>query len=132
MLQVVVAVIRDKDDQILITQRAKGKHQGEKWEFPGGKIEQSEFALQALRRELDEELGIQITTATPFMQLEHHYAELSVFLDIYEVRKWQGKAYGKEGQAIYWVNKETIKNYTFPDANKAILKALEGEWLKGK
>ncbi len=126
MLQVVVAVIRNKEDQILIAQRAKEKHQGGKWEFPGGKIEQGESALQALSRELDEELGIQITEATPFMQIQHHYTKLAVFLDIYEVKAWQGKAYGKEGQAICWVNQKSIKNYSFPSANKAILKALEG------
>lgn len=125
MLQIVVAVIRDKNNQILIAQRAIKKHQGGKWEFPGGKVEKGESAQQALARELDEELGIQISVITPLIQLHHDYPDLTVFLDVYDVREWLGKAYGKEGQPIRWVDIETLQNYTFPVANEAILEVLK-------
>ena len=124
MLHVVVAVIRNKNNQILIAQRASKKHQGGKWEFPGGKVEQGESASQALKRELNEELGIQISTLKALTKIYHHYTDLSVFLDVYEVNAWRGEAYGKEGQPIFWVDIEALKNYSFPVANKPILEAL--------
>ncbi len=125
MLHIVVAVIYNKNNQILIAQRAKGKHQAGKWEFPGGKVEQGESAQQALKRELDEELGIEILNAKTLVQIRHHYKELSVFLDAYTVKDWQGEAYGKEGQIIRWIDQNTLQNYSFPVANKAIFKALK-------
>jgi 8-oxo-dGTP diphosphatase len=125
MLHVVVAVIRDKNNQILIAQRAIKKHQGGKWEFPGGKVEKDESAQQALTRELDEELGIQISLISSLIQIHHDYSDFVVFLDVYEVREWQGKAYGKEGQPIRWVDIETLQHYAFPVANESILEALK-------
>lgn len=124
MLHVVVAVIHDKKKNILIAQRAIQQNQGGKWEFPGGKVEANESAQQALARELDEELGIQIEKATPLIQLHHDYTKLTVFLDVYEVTAWQGQPYGKEGQPIRWVNLSELTNYTFPAANKPIPNAL--------
>ena len=124
MLHVVVAVIRDKNQQILIAQRAAQQHQGGKWEFPGGKVEAGETPQHALARELDEELGIQIEAPRPLIQIRHHYPDLSVFLDVYEVTQWQGDAYGKEGQPIRWVAVEEVARYPFPVANKPILQAL--------
>jgi 8-oxo-dGTP diphosphatase len=125
MLHVVVAVIQNKNKQVLIAQRDAEKHQGGKWEFPGGKVEQSESAQQALARELDEELGIQIKSATPLIQIHHHDTKLSVFLDVYTITAWQGEAYGKEGQPIRWINLDEVHNYIFPCANKPILQALQ-------
>ena len=125
MLHIVIAIILDKNNQILITQRAKNKHQGGKWEFPGGKVKQGELAEEALIRELDEELDIQIINSEPMMEIRHHYSELSVFLDVYKVTAWQGKVYGKEGQPICWIDREALEQYEFPTANKAILEALK-------
>ncbi|HFC92524.1 MAG TPA: Nudix family hydrolase [Leucothrix mucor] len=124
MLHVVVAVIQNKNGKILITQRNAEKHQGGKWEFPGGKVEQGESVQQALAREIDEELGIQIESVTPLIQIHHHYTELSVFLDVFTINTWQGEAYGKEGQPMRWVDLNKIHYYTFPVANQPILQAL--------
>jgi 8-oxo-dGTP diphosphatase len=125
MLHVVVAVIHDKQQRVLIAQRAAKQHQGGKWEFSGGKVEVNESAPQALARELDEELGIQIECATPLIQLHHYYPDVAVFLDVYEVKVWQGIPYGKEGQAVRWVNGADLEHYAFPVANKPILTALK-------
>ena len=126
MLHIVIAVIRDKNKKILITQRGIDQHQGGKWEFPGGKVEarDSESAQQALTRELNEELGIQVNNVMPLIQIQHHYNTRAVFLDVYEVTTWQNEAYGKEGQPIRWVSLDQINNYPFPSANKPILRAL--------
>lgn len=125
MLHVVAAVIRNEKNQIMIAQRAAKQHQGGKWEFPGGKVETGETPQQALTRELEEELGIQIASPSPLIQVCHHYPDLSVLLEVYDVRQWQGEAYGKEGQPTRWVNLDEISSYDFPVANKPILQALK-------
>ncbi len=124
MLHIVVAILRNKSKQILIAQRASKQHQGDKWEFSGGKVETGETPQQALARELDEELGIQIEAALPLIQVHHYYPDLAVFLDVFEVSAWQGEAYGKEGQPIRWVTINELSRYPFPAANKPILQAL--------
>lgn len=124
MLHVVIAVIRDKNNQVLIAQRAANQDQGGKWEFSGGKVEVGESAQQALTRELNEELGIQVNEGMPFIQIQHHYNTGTVFLDVYEVTRWKGEACGKEGQPIRWVKLKDLNNYSFPCANKPILQAL--------
>jgi len=124
MLHIVIAIIRDKNNQILIAQRAANQHQGGKWEFSGGKVELGESAPHALVRELNEELGIQIESAIPLIQIQHHYTTRAVLLDVYEVTKWQGEACGKEGQPIRWVKLKDLNNYSFPSANQPILHAL--------
>ncbi len=125
MLHIVVAIIRDEQNRILIAQRPSDKHQGGKWEFSGGKVEAEETAQQALRREINEELGIQIETIQPLIQIRHNYPDLAVFLDVYNVKQWRGEAYGKEGQVIRWVDIDALSHYRFPSANKAIIQALQ-------
>jgi 8-oxo-dGTP diphosphatase len=125
MLHIVIAVLKNKQNQVLISQRGTHQHQGGKWEFAGGKVEQGESVQQALVRELDEELGIKIEQATPLIQIQHDYATRRVFLDVYSVDAWQGEAYGREGQPIRWVHLDDIDHYAFPRANKPILQALK-------
>jgi 8-oxo-dGTP diphosphatase len=120
----VIAVIRDKSNQVLIAQRAANQHQGGKWEFSGGKVEAGESAQQALTRELNEELGIQVNDCMRLIQIQHHYNTCTVFLDVYEVTRWQGEVCGKEGQPIRWVKINSLNNYDFPRANTPILQAL--------
>lgn len=121
-LQVVAAVIR-QNGRILLAKRAKHKHQGGLWEFPGGKIEPQETPLAALKRELKEELAIEVTKAGPLFQTTHQYPEYEVHLDIWEVTGFEGEACGAEGQPICWVQPKQLLNYEFPAANKAIVTA---------
>lgn len=127
----VAAVIYDEcKEHILIAKRPDDKHQGGKWEFPGGKVESNESSELALQRELDEELGIQIASPKPLIQIKHDYVDKSVFLDVYEVSQFSGwgyfsgKAVGNEGQIICWVKIQKLSNYTFPEANFPILQAI--------
>ncbi len=123
-IHVVVGVIINKDDQILIAKRASHQHQGDKWEFPGGKVEKSETPKEALRRELKEELGIDIQSVNQLIEIKHQYTDKAVILDVYEIRDWQGEAEGREGQPLRWVNKLDLKHYNFPAANAEILNRL--------
>ena len=124
-VHVAVAVLVNQDDQVLISRRASHQHQGDKWEFPGGKVESNETSQEALRREIDEELGVQIESAELLRDITHQYEDRKVLLDIYLVKKWVGEPSGKEGQLICWVAKQELNNYTFPDANAEIISVLQ-------
>ena len=124
-VHVVAAVIYNRNkEKVLIAKRSDDKHQGGKWEFPGGKVEAGESAKQALQRELFEELGITISNGQPLIQIRHQYPEKSVFLDVFEVIA-NGSAIGKEGQEIAWVDKNKLSTFTFPAANLPILRAVD-------
>src|SRR5678816_3416575 len=84
-VHVAVGVILDAQRRILITRRAAGAHQGELWEFPGGKVEEGETLALALRRELREELGISIGKTSALLEVHHDYADKSVLLDVHAV-----------------------------------------------
>lgn len=73
------------------------------WEFPGGKIGPGEHAGQALKRELREELGVEIADPVPFMELYHEYADRTVSIEFFLVSAWQNDVRGLEGQQLEWV-----------------------------
>jgi len=123
-IQVVAAVIYNPQGQIFIAKRPLHKHQGGLWEFPGGKLEAGEPAKAALERELFEELGIKVTACMPLIQICHDYQDQQVDLDVWQVTEFSGVAHGREGQQVRWVSLAEIHNYSFPDANKAILARL--------
>ncbi len=122
-LHVAVGVIHDADGRILIAKRDKKAHQGDLWEFPGGKVEADENVRQALSRELHEELGIQVRQAQPLIKINYQYPDLHVFLDVWRVVDFDGLACGSEGQQIKWVNPQFLYEHDFPAANQAIIKA---------
>lgn len=123
---IVVAGILCRDDQVLIAQRPLNKHQGGRWEFPGGKQETGETALQALQRELQEEIGIAVLAAEPFLQISHRYPEKQVELAFWRVTDFQGEPEGREGQALCWVSRTELHHYTFPEANLPVVQRLQG------
>lgn len=122
-LHVAAAVIRGVDNRILLAQRPPDKHQGGKWEFPGGKVEAGETPLQALGRELLEELGIRVQTATPLIKVRHVYPERAVLLDVWEVTAFNGEPHGCEGQPVAWFRADALRQLEFPPANYPIITA---------
>lgn len=114
-----------KAGQVLLARRNIQQHQGGKWEFPGGKIEAGESTPAALTRELQEECDIIATQMQPLILIEHDYGDKKVSLDTYIVSEFTGQAKGLEGQEIQWVDLNALAEFDFPDANIAILKALE-------
>ncbi len=124
VVHVAVAVIRGEDGRLLIAKRPDDKHMGGLWEFPGGKVETGENVQNALRRELKEELAVQVTEFSPLIQIRHHYPDKSVHLDTWIVSGLLGQAVGNEGQEIRWVKPEELVQFAFPEANKPIVNAV--------
>ena len=124
-VHVAVAVIEDAAGSVLLALRQPHQHQGDLWEFPGGKVEAHESAYDALVREIDEELGLTITAALPLLQVPHNYADKSVLLDVWQVTRFCGTAAGKEGQALRWCPISELNPDDFPVANGEIIKAIQ-------
>ncbi|WP_353407722.1 8-oxo-dGTP diphosphatase MutT [Pseudoteredinibacter isoporae] len=129
-IHVMVGVIWGQNQEILLAKRPEHLHQGGLWEFPGGKLEAGEEALLGLSRELREELAIEVTRASPLMEVKHDYGDKQVFLDIWQVTEFEGEARGVEGQELRWVPLSELEQYEFPAANVAIIERLQtGETL---
>ena len=125
-LHIAVAVIfNPARDQVLLSKRPDHVHQGGLWEFPGGKRQDNEVIEDALKRELEEELGLHVQEAVPLMQIEHEYPEYQVLLDVWCVNSWSGDICGREGQPIEWVYICDLKTRQFPRANEAIVQAIQ-------
>ena len=124
LVTVVVGILIDGVGRVLVTRRAPDAHQGGLWEFPGGKVEEDENLLEALARELREELGVLVETTQELMALEHDYGDKRVRLDVHRVTRWTGEPRGLEGQPLAWKRPEQIRDWAFPVANRPILERL--------
>lgn len=123
LLHVVVGVIT-KNKKVLISRRPQGVDHAGLWEFPGGKLEAEETPLLALERELKEELGIHVLSATSMFAIKHNYQDKSVLLDVWSVTSFQGEPKALASTELAWVSLDALSDYSFPAANKPILLAL--------
>ena len=103
----VVAGALCQSGKILIAQRPEGKPGAGLWEFPGGKIEAGEGPVEALRRELAEELGIIVIDAQPISFAN----DAQLVLLLFACTVWEGELEGKEGQTIKWVAPGELEQY---------------------
>ncbi len=124
VVRVAVGVIQDTAGRILIARRPDHVHQGGLWEFPGGKVDEGETLVDALFRELDEELAIQVRASEPLIEIRHDYPDKSVLLQVCRVTRFEGIARGNEGQPVRWVSPEELPDYAFPEANRPIIHAI--------
>lgn len=131
--QIGVAVIRDDRDLILIDRRLAKGLLGGFWEFPGGKIEGNETVQECIKREILEEIGIEIAVDSHLITIDHTYSHFRVNLQVYNCRYLSGQARAIECEEIRWVTIEELDNYTFPPANQEIIRALKdmvnSKWL---
>jgi 8-oxo-dGTP diphosphatase len=124
LIHVAAAAVFDARGRVLIARRHEHRHQGGLWEFPGGKVETGESVTAALRRELQEEVGITVREARPLIRVRHDYGDKAVLLDVWRVDAFDGEAHGREGQPLAWVGPEALTGYDFPAANAPIVSAV--------
>ena len=123
-LHVLVGLIRDAHGRWLVNQRRPGTDLAGFWEFPGGKRQAGETPLAALRRELDEELGIEVLAAEPWLELVHDYPNKRVRLDVWRVLDYRGEVGAREGQALDWVEAARLAALPLLRADLPIVDAL--------
>ncbi len=125
IVHVAVGVIIDEADRVLISLRPQKAHQGGLWEFPGGKCEEGERIEDALWRELDEELGIQVLDDAPLCKIQHDYGDKRVLLEVRRVLRFAGTPIGREGQLVRWSPLTELNPTLFPVANRAIIRRIQ-------
>lgn len=117
-------IYSESREKVLVTKRPVIAHMGGLWEFPGGKVRDNEDVLTALKRELFEELDLEVGSAHPLIQIEHDYFDKHVKLDVWVIDDWKGNVYGKEGQELEWTWITQLRQKEFPCANTAIINAI--------
>jgi 8-oxo-dGTP diphosphatase len=124
MKQVVAAVIV-RHDKILVCQRTKHQTMPLKWEFPGGKIEDGEQPRDALRRELEEELGIDARIGEEISRIRHEYKTgSSVELRFYVVDEYEGEIQNKIFRDVQWAGRQDLPHFDFLEADRDIVRDL--------
>lgn len=123
-IEVAAAVILRGDGRFLLAQRPAGKPYAGYWEFPGGKMERGESPQTALKRELHEELGIDVEQAYPWITRDYDYPHAAVRLRFFRVAAWHGTLHGKEAQAFAWQSPRALTVSPVLPANTPVLRAL--------
>jgi 8-oxo-dGTP diphosphatase len=122
---VVAAALFDAQRRVLITERPPGKHMAGWWEFPGGKVGAGESDAAALERELREELGIDARAESQIMTLSHEYPDRIVDLVLWQARLLRGEPRGLDGQALKWVDCQSLGNERLLPADEPFIAALQ-------
>ena len=124
-VHVVVGLITDGRDRWLVNRRPAGTPLAGWWEFPGGKCQPGEAPFEALRRELEEELGIALRQAEQELTLVHDYADKRVRLEVWRVRRYDGIVAAREGQKLHWVTVGECRGLKLLEADWPIVERLE-------
>jgi 8-oxo-dGTP diphosphatase len=129
MKRILVAAVAliDADGRLLIAKRPEGKSLAGLWEFPGGKVEAHERPEEALIRELQEELGINVEESciAPLTCASHSYDDFHLLMPLYVCRRWKGLAQAMEGQELKWVFAKDLRNYQMPPADLPLIPHLQ-------
>ncbi len=121
---VIIRASKTIGKEYFLTKRLEHVHQGSKWEFPGGKVESDETVVEALFRELKEEIAIEVIDCKPLITIKHDYHDKSVCLEVYMVDSYTGEPNAQEGQGQGWFSLAQLKSLQFPEANKEIITEL--------
>lgn len=121
----VVAALIFKDDEILVCQRTRHQTMPLKWEFPGGKIEEGEQPRDALRRELEEELGIDATIGDEVARIRHDYKNGAVVeLRFFSVREYKGELENRIFKDMRWAKRSELPSFDFLEADLGLVRNL--------
>jgi A/G-specific adenine glycosylase len=120
-----VAVVINDQNQILIDRRPSEGLLGGLWEFPGGKIEANETVEDCIKREILEEIGIEIRVGKSLITIDHAYTHFRVTLYVHLCQYVSGTTRAIECEEVRWVTLEAIESFPFPKANTQIIAALK-------
>lgn len=121
----VVAALIEKESKLLVCQRTRHQTMPLKWEFPGGKIEEREQPRDALRRELEEELGIVADVGDEVARIQHEYPNgAMVELRFFVVRDYRGEIENRIFRDIQWAAPKDLPNYDFLEADQTLVRDL--------
>ncbi|MFQ5609953.1 MAG: 8-oxo-dGTP diphosphatase MutT [Woeseiaceae bacterium] len=123
-LNVVAGILRDDAGRVLISERIEQGPFCGLWEFPGGKIADGETSVDALTRELAEEIGVEPEEIREFMSLAHEYADRHVSIEFFLVEKWRNEPAGLEGQQLKWVHANDLAGENLLPADIPVIEAL--------
>ena len=125
MIDVNCAIIRNEENQVLIVQRGEKTDHPFRWEFPGGKIEPGENAVEALVRELQEELGITAEIGHEVAHIVHSYKNGNIIeLGFHLVEKYAGPLENRIFRDIRWVSREELTQYDFLEADLGLVQDI--------
>ncbi|MBN1119686.1 MAG: A/G-specific adenine glycosylase [Anaerolineae bacterium] len=123
-VDVTAAVIRENDGKVLIAQRREDDMLGGLWEFPGGKREKGESLEGCLRREIREELGIEIVVGQQLTTIKHAYTHFKITLHVFECRRTNGEPQAIECADWAWATLDELDRYAFPVTDQKIIATL--------
>ncbi|MGQ9495607.1 MAG: 8-oxo-dGTP diphosphatase MutT [Thermoanaerobaculaceae bacterium] len=122
---VVAGVIRDRQGRVLLARRLPSAHLGGFWEFPGGGVEEGESPEEALKRELKEELGVEVAVKRPITFAWHRDGRRTLLLLFYQAEIVKGVPVGQQGQEIRWVGVDELQAASMPPADQELVRLLK-------
>lgn len=120
----IAIILHPTDRTLLIAQRKDTAHQGDLWEFPGGKCQDAEAPDVCVVRETREETGLEVCVLEAWPTITYEYPDRTVVLHPFLCRAESGDAQPISSKRIAWVKPEDLQKYPFPDANKLLLARL--------
>ena len=118
------AILENKKSEILINSRIKKNYLKSYWEFPGGKVKNGENFYDAIKRELFEELSIDIINPVHFYFTKYSYSKFNLIMHIFKIEKWYGDIISVDGEQLKWVNRMMLKKSKLLHGNTEIVQLL--------
>lgn len=129
IVRVSAGILQDTQGRIFMSTRPTGKMCAGQWEFPGGKVEQGETDIQALYRELQEEIGVTVCmdSAVLYDTVRYMYDTFILHMPVFWCRHWTGTPIGKEGQRIAWVAIPDISQLDIVVADIPLIQKIQAD-----
>ena len=126
LLSIAIGILRNTKNEVLLGKRTKGSLIGY-WEFPGGKIESNETPEEALFREFQEELGVEIGRSKKMESISYQYDHYDVLLMPFKIIDYVGYPAGLEGQELMWCATDQLKEIEILPADQSLVEKLAAE-----